>query len=113
MSQPPNHQKEYKEHMIHPIETANMTFFPVPPSTFEILKRGLHAPTQLIIGDTLVASWQIRNDQKWLFFIFLPIGTQIGLDAILLPQTNRPIKSFPRLAYHIRDGTGWQETTLS
>src|SRR5947209_3968033 len=89
-----------------------MTGLPIPSSTFEILKRGFDTPTQTIVGDALATSWQIGNHQERLLFILLPTGTQIGLNLLLLPQTNVPIKSLPWLAYQIRHPTGGQETTL-
>jgi hypothetical protein len=59
MSQPPNHQKEDTEHMIHTIQTTNMALFPIPSTTFEVLKGGFDPPTEQIIGDALATRWQI------------------------------------------------------
>src|SRR6266480_261161 len=111
MSQPPDHQKEDQKHAIDPIETTNMALFPVPATTFEILKRGFNAPAQVILGDTLATSRQVGNDKECLLFILVPIGAQIGLDLIFLPQTNVSIESLARLVDQIRDRAGWQETT--
>src|SRR5260370_42423635 len=89
-----------------------MTLFPVPSTTFEILKRGFDAPAQAILLDPLTTSRQIGNDQECFLFILIPIGAQIGLDLIFLPETNAPIKPLSRLVDQIRDQTSWQKTTL-
>src|SRR2546423_3389246 len=88
-----------------------MTLFPVPATTFKILKRGFDAPTPAILLDALGTSRQIRNDQERFLFIVVPTSTQIGLDLIFLPQTNVPIEPLARGTHQIRNRTGWQETT--
>src|ERR1051326_672916 len=96
MSQPPDDQKEDQEHAIHAIKTTNMTLFPVPATTFKILKRRFDAPTPAILLDALGTSRQIRNDQESFLFILVPTRTQIGLNLIFLPQTNVPIEPLAR-----------------
>src|SRR6266576_5368642 len=103
MSQPPDDQKEHQKHAIDPIETTNMALFPVPATTFEILKRGFDAPAPAILLDALRASRKIRNDKESFLFILVPTSTQIGLDLIFLPQTNVPIEPLARRTYQIGD----------
>src|SRR5258708_9153612 len=105
MSQTPDHQKQHKNHMIDSIQTTHMTLFPTPPSTFEILKGRFDPPTQLVIGEALSTRWQIRNNEQCFLLIWLPTGTQIGFNLILLPQTNMPIKPLAWLTHQIRDRT--------
>src|ERR1700730_5016082 len=112
MRQPPDEQKEDEEQTIHPIEATNMTVFPIPATTFEILKGGLHSPAPSILRDPLAAGKQIRNDEQRLFFLWCPIGTQIGLNRRLLPQPNRPIKPLARRTHQLRNRTGRLEATL-
>src|SRR2546423_6978936 len=88
-----------------------MALFPIPPTTFEILKGGFNPPTPFVITDALTASRQIRNQQECLFFTSLPIGTQIGLNLLLLPQTNWAIKPLSRLVHEIRDWTSGLQAT--
>lgn len=90
-----------------------MAAFPIPATTFEILKGGFNSPTQAILVDALATSRLIGNDKEGFLLILMPTGTQMGLDLICLPQTNVPIKLLPRLADQIRDRTGWQETAAS
>src|SRR5258708_16115403 len=89
-----------------------MTLFPIPATTFEILKRRFDTPAQAILLDARASSRLIGNDKEGFFFILVPIGAQIGLDLIFLPQTNVPIKPLSRRIDQIRDRTGWQETTV-
>src|SRR5260370_32481892 len=89
-----------------------MTLFPVPSTTFEILKRGFDAPAQAILPDPLTTSRQIGNDQECFLFILIPIGAQIGLDLIFLPEPNAPIKPLSRLVDQIRDRPSWQKPSL-
>jgi len=44
MSEPPDHQKEHKEQMIHTIYTTNMALFPIPSTTFEVLRMWIQPP---------------------------------------------------------------------
>src|SRR3954451_17888864 len=98
MSQPPHGQKEHEKQMVDSIQATNMTGLPIPSTTFEILKGGFDTPTQTIVCDALATGGPIGNHQERLLFAFLPTGTQIGLNWVLLPQTNVPIKPLPRLA---------------
>src|SRR5260370_13973745 len=110
MSQPPNRQKENQEHAIDTIQTKKMTTFQIPATTFEILKGRLDTPAQTVLVNALAACRLIRNDQEGFFFAWLPTGTEIGLNLIVLPETNFPIKPLPRRVYEIRDRTSWQKT---
>src|SRR5229473_1123845 len=89
-----------------------MTVFPIPPSTFEILEGRFDSPSQTILTQTLAASWQIGNDDQCFLLIFVPIRTQIGLNLILLPHTNRSIKALTRLAHQIGHWTDRKAGTL-
>ncbi len=112
MGKPAHLQKEHLEHAIDAIQARHMTGFPIPSATFEILKGRCDPPAQTIIGDALATRWPIGNHQQRLLFMLIPTGTQIGLNGLLLPQPNVPIKSLPRLTHQIRNATGGQETTL-
>jgi hypothetical protein len=99
MSEPPDEQKEHQEHAIQPIQPPHMTGFPIPATTFQILKGGLdpHAPT--ILGEPFASRRLIGKHEQGLLFPRLPTRAQIGLNLLLLPEADVPREALARLIH--------------
>src|SRR2546425_794805 len=112
MRQPPDEQEQDEQHAIHAIKSSHMTLFPIPAPTFEILKSRFDAHPSTILRESLSTRGSVRNHQQSLLFLLIPAPTQVGLNLLVLPQSDVPIKALARTINQLRDRTGRQEPSL-
>jgi hypothetical protein len=54
----------------------------------------------------------MRNHQHGFLFLFVPAATQMGLNLIVLPESDMTIKALARTSDEVGNRAGGQETSL-
>ena len=101
MSHPPDGQKE--DHQI-PIEMVNVTYptaLDVPPSAFQILKRGFDAHPPPRDLDELSGGRPVGNHDPDFFLAGFPTDGQGSRKAVLFPNQGFPVPLQPFSANHL------------
>src|SRR5258708_4038639 len=98
MRDPPHGDKQCQQQAVEPLVIADQAGFQIPATTLAVLKGGFHAHAPAVLPYPSSPSRLIGDQEPGFFVARLPDGTQVGLDALLLPEPDASKPLLPRCA---------------
>src|SRR5947199_10639308 len=93
----PDIKKQREQHAIQSRTIFDQGGLEIPAATLGILKGGFHAHAPGIVRHLLMAGCLIRNQEPGFLVTWLPDGTEVGLQAVVLPHLHRSKPALPFL----------------